>query len=297
MSLDFWKKLLFFLLPKNFLWSGQTERPFTKFIEALASAPKYVHDYLLQILTDIFPRLTTREDEWSKQLNYATEQTKETIEANIKEGAGQSPNHLQEAIQNAGFTNVFVHEWWRTGNESDYIDVQCGDGFTQCGGGDAYQMGGAIPITSSDKVPKNPFPYINDGQPNNLLVNPVQVVVQEYSFQMGGDSQCGDLETQCETSTGTVYLDKIYPHSTDYSKIPYNFFVGGESWPDIAVIPTGTIKDLERIIYKIKPLQQRCVLLVEEPNPIYDIWQNVSSGEDQIIQNVSSGEDEIIQAV
>ena len=264
MNLDFWKKFLFFLLPKNFLWSGQTDRPFTKFIEALASAPKYVHDYLGQILTDIFPRLTTRGDEWSKQLNYATEQTQDTIGNNIKEGAGQSPNHLQQAIQDAGFTNVFVHEWWRTGNESDYVEVQCDDGFTQCDGGDWCQMDGALDITAADKIPKNPFPHINDQQPNNLLVNPVQEIVQGYNFQMDGGSQCDDLETQCETSTGTAYLDKIYPHSTDYSKIPYNFFVGGEKWPDIAPITRGTLKDLERIIYKMRPLQQRVVLLVSE---------------------------------
>ena len=286
MSLDFWKKFLFFLLPKNFLWSGQTERPFTKFIEALASAPKFVHDYLSQIITDIFPRSTTRLDEWSKQLNYATEQTKETISNNIKQGAGQSPNHLQQAIWDAGFLNVFVHEWWRTGDESDYVDLQCGDGFTQCGGGDEYQMGGALPVTTADKIPKNPFPYINNSQPNNLLVNPVQEIVQGYNFQMGGDSQCGDLETQCEESTGTAYLDKIYPHSTDYSKIPYNFFVCGEKWPDLGIIPEGTRKELERIIYKIKPMQQRCVLLVSDGTS----WQDVNAGAGiENITDVNSG--------
>ncbi|MHC4868059.1 MAG: hypothetical protein ACYTEX_28650, partial [Planctomycetota bacterium] len=142
---------------------------------------------------------------------------------------GQSPNYLQTALQDAGF-DVYVHEWWRV--DGDEKPIQMGDG-TQMG--DGAQMGGKLPIPTGYPVARNPIPYINDSQPNNLLVNPVERAYLDYKHQMGDGTQMGD-GAQMGANNGIKYIEKIYPHPDNGDDYPFYMYVGGETWPDIVSI-------------------------------------------------------------
>lgn len=256
MSLDFWKKFILMMFPKSEIFAGIIERFFTKYIYSLGSVPKAVHDWVSYIFLDLIPEYTTQALKWSKQFNFATAQSVEKLEAEFKQQGGQSPNYLQESLHNAGYTNLFVHEWWRAA--TDTTVYECGDGH-ECG--DGSECGGFKSVGDTPEL-RNPFPLINGQSPNNLLVNPVQIITGNYKYECGDGHECGD-GSECSPSTGLIYFDKIYPHPIDYEQAHYYFYIGGETWPGIAQIPLSSKKDVQRIIYKIKPMQQRVVSLVE----------------------------------
>ncbi len=246
MDLNWWKSFLFSLLPNTTLFSSIKDRFFTILIKSLGSVPKEAHDYNSQNLTDIHPDTTTRADDWSSQFGFATEQTTTRLTAEWQQEGGQSPNYLQEQLHAAGYTGLYVHEWWEPGSS---------------------------PVTA-----RNPIPYINDFQPNNLLVNHVN-----YSFldlaQCGDDYQCGD-DLQCGDNEGVRFEEKIYPHPAVADQYPFYFYVCAETWPNFAALTPDEVDDVKRIIYKIKPMHLRCVLLVNS-----DVWVNTPTSGDEIWVN------------
>lgn len=246
MDLNWWKNFLFSCLPKAPLFSSIKDRFFTSLVKSLGSVPKSAYDYNGQNLTDVHPETTTRADEWSDQFGFATTLSTSRLLAQWRQQGGQSPNYLQEQLHAAGYTNLFVHEWWVPG--------------------------------SSPVAARNPMPYINDFPPNNLLVNGIA-----YSFldlpQCGDAYQCGD-DLQCGDDEGIKFEEKIYPHPDVSEQYPFYFYVGAETWPDFAALTAEETEDVKRLIYKIKPMQQRCVLLSNS-----DVWVNTPTSGDEIWVN------------
>lgn len=270
MDLTWWKKFLFMLFPDASLFSSIKDRPFTKFIYSLGTAPKDAHDQNGQNFTDIIPSETTRADDWSDQFGATGTLTTAQLEARFAEEGGQSPNYLQEQLHAAGHTGLFLHEWW---------------------------VPGSSPVTA-----RNPIPYINDGQPNNLYVNPVDSTYDDRP-QCGDNPnshQCGQeifyplTSTYCGETDGIKYEEKIYAHPDVADDYPYYFYVCGETWPDPAPVTNEELVDIKRIIYKIKSINQRCVLIVSnniivnEPTTGADgIWVNEpTTGADGIYVNL-----------
>lgn len=225
------------ILPTSGLFSSLKDRFFTKFVYSLGTAPKDAHDTNGQNFTDIDPATTTRADDWSEQFGSPTTLTTAQLQARWQESGGQSPNYLQEQLHAAGYTSVFVHEWW---------------------------VPGSSPVTA-----RNPILYINNSQPNNLLVNPVQSTYDDRP--QCGDSaneyQCGDelfspgLALYCGETDGIKYEEKIYDHPDLTEEYPYYFYVCAQTWPEAAPLTSVEIAGIKRIIYKIKPMEQRCVLI------------------------------------
>ena len=246
MELGWWKNFLFSLLPNSPLFSSIRDRFFTSFIYSLGSVPKETHDYNGQNMTDVHPSTTTRGDEWSEQFGYTYELTEDRLLAEWQQTGGQSPNYLQEQLHAAGYTNLYVHEWW---------------------------VPGSSPVTA-----RNPIPYINNFPPNNLLVNEMSYAFLDLP-QCGDAYQCGD-DLQCGDNEGIRFEEKIYPHPDVAAEYPFYFYVGGETWPDFAALTSEEVEDVKRLIFKIKPMQQRCVLLTNS-----DVWVNTPNSGDEIWVN------------
>lgn len=237
MDLNWWKKLLFMLFPESGLFSSIKDRFFTKFVYSLGSAPKDAHDRSGQNFTDIDPVTTTRSDDWSEQFGAVGTLTTAQLQARWQETGGQSPNHLQSEMHEAGYTSVYVHEWW---------------------------VPGSSPVTA-----RNPILYINDHAPNNLFVNPVDSIYDERP--QCGDSpdtyQCGDeyyapgTAMYCGQSNGLKYEEKIYEHPDIAEQYPFYFYVCAQTWPEPAPLTPEEIQGIKRLIFKIKPIEQRCVLI------------------------------------
>lgn len=281
MNLDFWKKFVLMMFPKSEIFAGIIERVFTKYIYSIGSVPKAVHDWVSHIFLDLIPEYTTRALDWSRQFNFPAQQTVTKLQAEWKQQGGQSPNYLQESLHNAGYANLFVHEWWKASTDGSVYE--CGDGH-ECG--DGSECGGFKSVGSTPEL-RNPFPLINGTAPNNLLVNPVQTITGNYKYECGDGHECGD-GSECSPSTGLLYFDKIYPHPVNYDDAHFYFYIGGETWPDHALVIDHQLADIKRIVYKIKPMQQRVVLLVDIQES--DTWVDNNTLGDIYISNPDEGD-------
>lgn len=254
MDLTWWKNFIFSLLPNSQIFSKVKDRFFTALIGAFSSVAKDAHDKNGQNFTDIFPDSTTRADEWSDQFGFPTTLTAEQLDVQFKDTGGQSPAYLQAQLHAAGLTELFVHEWW---------------------------IPGSSPVTA-----RNPIPYINNLQPNNLLVNPA-VSIYEDIPQCGDDIQCGD-DVYCGDTEGLKYEEKIYAHPDIEAQYPFYFYVCGETFGTFVSLSPEQIQEAKRIIYKIKPMQKRCVLMINQ-----DVWINTPYSGDEIWINTPYTGDEV----
>lgn len=255
MELNWWKEFLFSLLPRSPLFSFVKDRFFTALVTALGSVPKEAHYYNGQNITDIFPETTTRADDWSRQFNFAKTLTASQLSARFKDSGGCSPNYLQNALHEAGLTSLYVHEWWVPGSD---------------------------PVAA-----RNPIPYINNYQPNNLLVNPITSIYDDIP-QCGDYIQCGDPD-QCGDSEGLKFEEKIYAHPDISDEYPYYFYVCGQTFGDYVTLSDDELSEAKRLIYKHKQAHLRCVLFVEASAII-----NTPTTGDEIIINTPTTGDSII---
>lgn len=254
MELSWWKKFLFMLLPTSSIFSSVKDRFFTAMVQAWGTAAKSVHEINGQNLTDIFTQKTTRLEDHSDQFGYVETQDADRVSALWAEEGGQSPDYLQSQLHAAGLTNLYVHEWWVEG--------------------------------SDPPVARNPILYIRNHQPNNLLVNPVSSIYDDIP-QCGDDLYCGD-NIYCGDSEGLKYEEKIYPHPDVVEQYPFYFYVCGETFGVPASLTDSELIEAKRIIYKIKAMEQRCVLITDG-----DVWINTPYTGDELWINTPYTGDEL----
>jgi hypothetical protein len=258
MDLTFWKRFLRMCLPTSNIFSVVVSRAYTSFMSAISQVLKTYHDHVGARFTDIIPSETTRSDDWSDQFGFVKTLSTSRLEAEWKQSAGQSPNFIQQKLWNAGHTNLYIHEWW---------------------------IPGSNPVAA-----RNPIPYINNYQPNNLYVNPVQQIYEDLP-QCGDYYQCGD-DLQCGDSEGFKYEEKIYSHPDIADEYPFYFYVCGEIFGDVVTLSGDDLEDVKRIIYKYKPTQQRCVLMnndglwINTPYTGDEVWINTPYTGTEIYINI-----------
>ena len=246
MDLTFWKRFLRLLLPTSAIYNIVVDRGFKSLLAAVGSVLKSAHDYVGARFTDFIPAITTRIDDWSEQFGFSGNLSILRLEAEWKQSAGQSPHFIQTKLHDAGFTNCYIHEWW---------------------------VPASSPVTA-----RNPIPYINDYQPNNLLVNPMSSLYEDFP-QCGDAYQCGD-DLQCGDSDGYKYEEKIYPHPDIADEYPYYFYVCGATFGNPVTLDSADRFEVQKIIYKYKPMHLRCVLLnndglwINTPYTGDEIWIN-----------------------
>ena len=272
MELERWIKVFDRLLPRSPAWGLVIDRMLRKFFHGLSILPKTIYEHLQSVLLEAFPLETTRLSDWSEQFGSPELLAPEEIEAEWGAFGGQSPQYIQDVLHAAGFTNLFVHEWW-------------------------------VP-DSVPPVARNPFDWDGLGvEESNLietsfvLVNDVTHVEKNYLYQFGHkpnhDQFVGDGTVSFGAYSGYILVPKRYPCPDVPEEYPVYWYICDATWPHKVYIDQTKLRTLMRLIYKMKPVHTRVILRVI-PQPTegdYDIqdtywhddqWQDTTDDDDEV---------------
>ena len=251
------------LLPNARAWRLTTEKQLRQFFEGLTDLPSDIRDFFDFVWLDIFPDTTRELDKWETQFalpatTMSEQERRDRLDGVWKALGGQSPRYLQDTLQEAGF-DVFVHEWWE------------------------------LPVTEPPVV-RNPFLVLNDGvSPISYIANCGAqkancgfseaicgasigatgiVLVNKFFVALdiivcgAQQANCGNPEAVCGATEATYSLKK-YKIPNDTSKWPYFLYIGGQTFPDHAIVPASRRNEFETLCLKICPNQQWLGLLVD----------------------------------
>ena len=267
-----WLDVFQHLLPNARAWRITVEKQLRQFFEGLAGLPADVRTFLDSIFDDIDPQKTRQLDEWETQFalpatGLTEQERRDRLDATWKALGGQDPRYVEDTLQAAGF-DVYVHEWWEpTGGtpaggsvDGDVTPVArdpfayLWDGaaprqFVGCGHDLLYCGGDSTFANSQNDVPGYP------------LVN--KIVVASNAIGCGHDLlYCGGDEAAAATGELT-YRRKQYTIPTDPTKYPYFLYIGGQTFPDQATVPTSRRDEFEDMCLKICPTEQWLGILTD----------------------------------
>jgi hypothetical protein len=233
------------LLPDAHAWRITITKTLRKFFEGLSALPEAARQFADEVHGDAFPDTTRELAEWEAQFgldaNPDTAIRRLQLTAAWRASGGQSPNYIQGVLQAAGF-DVYVHEWWESGppyvarDPRDYTDSPL-IGTWQCTGDPGAPIVGQPQCTGN-----TPDGNRIAGQPqcNSFLANNPRYIVNK------------DLTPRAPPP--------IPDHPSTW---PYFLYVGGETFPDLAIVPAERRDEFERFILKIRPTQNWIVLLID----------------------------------
>ena len=252
------------LLPNARAWRLVIDKQLRQFFEGLSGTGSDLKLFIDQVWLDIFPASTRQLSEWEQQFgltgNITDEQERrDRLDATWKALGGQDPRYIEDTLRNAGF-DVYVHEWWQ------------------------------LPVVGSP-VPRNPLTYLNDGASpvqykaiagatKAICGNPIAIcgasfqptgypLVNKITSPRIGNIVAGATKAICgnpiaiANSLITSYAQKVYLIPNDVTKWPYFLYIGGETFPGHASIPSARKNEFETLCLKICPTQQWLGILVD----------------------------------
>lgn len=262
------------LLPRARAWCITIDKELRQFFDGLASGlgdPTKL--FIDQVWEDLDPQKTRELDAWEKQFGLITavltdQERRNRLDAAWKAKGGQDPRYIEDTLQAAGFS-VYVHEWWVPGSEP------------------------TIGVLDA-ATPRNPLLYLNDNiqpiqyisndggldmqdgdtlaqdgasvQPTGYpLVNKILIFDPDYINDGSLDMQDGDDDAQDGfiVSGDDVYNPKQYVIPLDVDSRSYFLYIGGEIFPDHAIITASRRNEFETLCLKICPAQQWLGILVD----------------------------------
>ena len=191
------------------------------------------------VYEDLDPEKTRELVEWEKQFGLEPNGDEAirrlALAAEWAANGGQSPSYIQGVLHTAGFTQLFVHEWWEAG-APPYVARDPRDYTTQPLVG-TWQCTGApgAPLPSQPQC--SAFP--SQPQCNDWLVNDPGYLVNK------------DLTRRPPP-----------PIPADPDTWPYFLYVGAETFPEIAFVDPDQRALFERLILKIRPAHMWIVYLI-----------------------------------
>jgi hypothetical protein len=227
------------LLPRAKAWSITIDKRLRQFFDGLTDLGDDIKEFFDEVWLDIFPQTTRELDAWEDQFNLPdnglTEQERrDRLEATWAANGGQSPRYIQDTIQAAGFTNVYVHEWF------DPVGLPA--------------VGVKLCVTPRD-------PSALTGL--ELLVNDITVVSPDYIAVFGGANiEMGEDPAQFGNYTDLLTEKVIYEIPTDTDKHAYFVYFGGATYGTKADIPAARQAEFEALILKLKPAHLWAGLLI-----------------------------------
>lgn len=213
------------------------DKQFTEFNQALTVIGGEVKTFADDVYGDLFPQTTRELDAWETQWNLPfnsalSEQERRDRIANAWSSlGGQSPRYIQDTIQGAGFTNVFLHEWWE------------------------------LPA-GSPPVARNPNVILQNN--DDLLVNIITFTVKD--FITGLDEaimECGETPAQLGQYTQFIFSEVEYEIPSDPELFPYFLYFGDETFPNRTTVPADREAEFKQLLLKICPAQQWLGLLID----------------------------------
>lgn len=225
------------LLPRALAWRTTIETNLRRYIAGLAAFAGDVRTFLDLVYLDLLPPTTRELPAWEQQFalpGTGTEASRRLrLAAAWAAQGGQSPDYIQSVLHAAGFTTVFLHEWWSSGppfvarDPRDYT-TQPLIGF--------YQCESSSPWECFDPQPGETLaPHCDDSLANEpgYLVNL-------------------DLTRRAPP-----------PVPSDPARWPYFLYFAGEVFPELAPVDAARIDELKALLLQICPTQQWLVLLVD----------------------------------
>lgn len=224
------------LLPDAAAWRLTIAKTLRSFFEGLAGGPEDAVAFVDDVYGDLHPETTRELVEWEKQFGLQPNGDEATrrlaLAAEWAANGGQSPSYIQGVLHTAGFTNLFVHEWFEPGgppyvarDPRDYTEQPL-IGSWQCTGLDEF---GYVPPTQPQCQAVS-FPNQPQPQCNAWLANEVGYLVNK------------DLTRRAPP-----------PVPDDPDTWPYWFYVGAETFPEIASVDADLRSELERLLLKLGP--------------------------------------------
>ena len=235
----------------------------TQFFDAFANIASQIRFTADRAWLDHFPQTTTFLERYLDQFglddssSLTNQEKRDRLDAAWKATGSLAPRYLQDTLQGLGF-GVYVHEFWVPGSEPSvgvnacatvrnpalYLTsegnptssfVQCGELAAQCGELEA-QCGNTISAKGY------------------LLVNKVVKTTLQYTVLCGEvGAQCGEVGAQCGESTGVLERPITYPLPNDSDKWPFFVYIGAETFPTLATLPSARRDEFERTLLKYCP--------------------------------------------
>lgn len=232
------------LLPRALAWGTTTPtgarargKRLRQYFEGLGGFAAQVVAFVDLVFLDVLPRTTRELAAWEKQFALGSggsiaDRRAKLAGAWAAEG-GQSPDYLQRTLHAAGFTTVYVYEWWSSGPPYVARDPRSYVRQPLLG---VYQCEGVTPWECFVPEPGDPLaPHCDDTLANDpgYLVN--------------------------------LDLTRRSPPAVpdDPSRWPYFLYLASETFPVRAPVLASRIAELKELILKNAPAQQWIVLLVE----------------------------------
>lgn len=244
------------LLPRAKAWRLFPGTSIHKFFSGLAEYPATIREAIDRAYLDIFPDTTRELEKWETQFNLDARGTESDRRAVLLSAwravGGQGLDYLQSLIWDAGFTNVYIHEWWEPGGGVRDPYVYLADrSAVSCGGADA--------ICGRSSARCGALQY-----KQKLLVNKGPTVATvNYKVNCGGaDAICGRSSARCGIFDSVSFIPLEYNIPADPDAWPYIIYIGGENFPEIAEISSELRDEFERVLLKYFPYQQWIGLLI-----------------------------------
>lgn len=220
------------LLPTGRAWRLFPGSLLAKFVDGLVAFSADVREFVDLVWLDTQPQDTRELEKWEtifglNPLGLTEQQRRDAVEGAWRATGGQSPQYIQDVLHAAGFTTVYIHEWWVPGTTppvprdpsgvSSFITAQDGAAVMQ-DGGDAAQDGGLFGGTPDQGY---------------FLVNKLS-------------SEGGQVSAP-----------------SDPAQFRYILYFGGEVFGEAADVPAGRRRELETLLLRVKPAQQWLGLLID----------------------------------
>lgn len=265
-----WLNLFKHLLPRAKAWSLTEDKPLRQFFDGLGVIGSELKIYFDNIYSDLFPATTRQLETWEKNFalpsntSLSDQERRERLDAAWKATGGQSPGYIQETLQNAGF-NVYVHEWFepvpgRDGGGSVNNDVTpvVRDPVLYLGDDSFLMSDGAAVSQDGDSEAQDG----NTATPNGyLLVN--KIPASQSSLLGDGSELMQDGGSRAQEFSQTLAIsERVYSVPTDPNHFPFVLYIGGETFPDVAIVPQSRREEFENLCLKICPLEQWLGILV-----------------------------------
>jgi hypothetical protein len=251
------------LLPNAKAWRLTITKNLRRFFEGLTDIGGDSKQFIDEIWEDIFPETTRELSKWESQFGLSNtvideQERRDRLDAAWKALGGQDPTYIQETLQAAGF-NVFIHEWWElprtepptVHNPLDFLNDGTAptryvmvDGAVESNDGNPEANDGAsLDPTGFALVNKDFVPAVDALSDGDIEMN------DGAAFAMDG----GEL---------TQYVRNQYVVPVDPTKWPYFLYIGGQTFPDHAIVPVSRRNEFETLCLKLCPAQQWLGMLI-----------------------------------
>lgn len=234
-------RMFMHLLPRARAWFLYHGKRIREFFEGLSGIPEDARTFYDLIWFDVFPQTTRELDTWETQFglvpgSLSESDRRDRLEAAWQAIGGQSPRYIQDTLQAAGFP-VYVHKWWVPGTEP-------GVGVKSC-------------VTA-----RNPNTYITGSA--YVLVNKLYVTRPDWLVLCDEVvAECGEAKALCGNYERNVDDPIEYEIPTDPDEHHYFLYIGGQTFPALASIPSARRGEFEDLCLKICPCQQWLGILVQ----------------------------------